>query len=116
MKYLVLVFSIVLFGCAQSPPSTSNVDDWQLFGEQTAMKGFTKKDEATLSKSAVSPIDSELYAAYDKGYEAGRIEYCSQNPRSLGRKGEQYHGICDDIDKFFRMKFEGGAQSKIDLR
>lgn len=43
MKYLVLVFSIVLFGCAQSPPSTSNVDDWQLFGEQTAMKGYTKK-------------------------------------------------------------------------
>ena len=31
---------------------------------------------------------------HDKGYEAGRIEYCSQ---SLGRKGEQYHGICDSI-------------------
>ena len=116
MKYLVLVFSVVLFGCAQTLPTTSNTDDWQMFGEQMAMKGHTKKDESSLAKSASSPIDSELYAAYDKGYEVGRAEYCSQNPRALGRRGETYNGICDDIDKWFGFNFERGAESKFDIR
>lgn len=39
MKYLLLVLSVMLFGCAQTPPPTSmNTTDWQSFGEEMALK------------------------------------------------------------------------------
>ena len=57
-----------------------------------------------------------LYAAYGQGYEVGKTQYCSQNPRTLGRRGETYLGICDDVDKWFRFNFERGAESKFSVR
>ncbi|OEF30282.1 DUF2799 domain-containing protein [Vibrio splendidus] len=118
MKYILLVLSVMLFGCAQTPPPTSmNTTDWQSFGEEMALKGKTKQTEASLAEAASSPsIDADLYAAYDQGYEVGKTQYCSQNPRALGRRGETYLGICDDVDKWFRFSFERGAESKYQVR
>lgn len=116
MRYLILVFSLILFGCAQAPPETSSTTDWKSFGQETAMKGYVKKSEEKLADLAKAPsVDADLYTAYDQGYEIGRVEYCSQNPRSLGRRGDSYFGICDDIDKWFRFNFERGAESRFDL-
>ncbi len=37
MNNILLVLSVMLFGCAQTPPPTSmNTTDWQNFGEEMA--------------------------------------------------------------------------------
>ncbi len=45
MKYILLVLSVMLFGCAQTPPPTSmNTTDWQNFGEEMALKEKNQAD------------------------------------------------------------------------
>ncbi|MCZ8498073.1 hypothetical protein O9929_06690 [Vibrio lentus] len=37
--------TVMLFGCAQTPPPTSmNTTDWQSFGEEMALKGKNQTD------------------------------------------------------------------------
>ena len=84
MKYLLVVFSVMLFGCAQTPPPTSsNTMDWQSFGEEMALKGKTKQTEESLAEAASSPsIDANLYAAYGQGYEVGKNSVLFSEPKN----------------------------------
>ncbi|MCZ8487609.1 hypothetical protein O9992_06995 [Vibrio lentus] len=61
-----------------------------------------------MAEAASSPsIDANLYAAYGcKVTKWVKLSIVPQNPRALGRRGETYLGICDDIDKWFRFNYE----------
>ncbi|MDF2153207.1 DUF2799 domain-containing protein [Vibrio sp. CAU 1672] len=103
MKYLSPVLMLVLAGCASSQaPSSNDSMEWQQYGIQRAEAGYTKLAEHEFHK------DDELYAAYSKGYEAGRKNYCAQDAFSLGESTRYYRGICDDVDDRFHREYELG--------
>ena len=113
MRYLGLLVSLLLIGCVQtSLPIASTVDAWQAFGTERALNGNIKLSEASLVKMMNdSGLEASLYAAYSQGYEAGRAEYCAQNAYILGVKGQQYLGICDQINIWFRDDYNAGRHS-----
>ncbi|MGR5288372.1 DUF2799 domain-containing protein [Vibrio maritimus] len=109
----VSLFAATLVACAQnSGPSSTSQQDWFQFGEQQALVGYEKQGDDELKQSSHVSVDSELYQAYSAGYEQGRQEYCQQDPKILGKKGELYRGICDDIRPTFRIWYNNGKASR----
>ncbi len=114
MKYLTVLFTVLLLAaCSTTPPPNSKVDsDWQAFGYDRAMKGWIVQSETKLVKlSDGKAVSEENYQAYLDGYTKGQKEYCGQSAYMLGVVGEQYTGICDKIDPFFRQDYYNGMQS-----
>jgi hypothetical protein len=109
----VSLFAATLVACAQnSGPNSTSQQDWFQFGEQQALVGYEKQNDDELKQSSQVSVDSELYQAYSAGYEQGRQEYCQQDPKILGKKGEMYRGICDDIRPTFRIWYNNGKASR----
>ncbi|MCG9680743.1 DUF2799 domain-containing protein [Vibrio sp. Isolate24] len=102
----VLLLASFLVGCAVPLPSSTSEGDWLSYGEQRALSGYKVQSKHELSQNHV--LSQELYSVYLRGYETGKTAYCQQNPYALGSRKQSYFGICDDVDKFFRMKFEAG--------
>ncbi|MCG9680969.1 DUF2799 domain-containing protein [Vibrio sp. Isolate23] len=102
----VLLLASFLVGCAVPLPSSTSEGDWLKYGEQRALSGYKVQSKHELSNNHI--LSRELYSAYLSGYEIGKSAYCEQNPYALGARKQSYFGICDDVNKFFRMKFEAG--------
>lgn len=113
MKSLLLAVSLILVGCSQvSLPVLSSVNDWKDFGEETALSGKVKQSEKQLVRaSSLSALDSDLYVAYEQGYELGLEQYCAQDAHILGVKGEPYLGICDKMNYWFQSDYNEGRHS-----
>ncbi|MFM2591064.1 DUF2799 domain-containing protein [Vibrio sp. TBV020] len=113
MKYLLAVTIFLLVGCTSQPtPMTSLASDWSDYGQQRAEQGFIKQSESKLAKlDSQGYLNSELYMAYDNGYEQGRETYCSQSAYMLGVMGKPYRGICERLDPFFYQDYVSGKNS-----
>ncbi|UPQ88273.1 DUF2799 domain-containing protein [Vibrio sinaloensis] len=113
MKVKLILLSILLVGCSSQPiPLSSSTQDWRDFGQQQAQMGWLKQSQSALAKQrSDSVLDSELYLAYDSGYEVGRNNYCQQDARMLGVVGKPYLGICDQLDPFFYQDYMSGRTS-----
>ncbi|WP_434997220.1 DUF2799 domain-containing protein [Vibrio scophthalmi] len=105
-----ILISSVLMGCAAQPITIPNTTEaWQDYGRQQAIKGHLSQSEQKLAELDQSgAFTDELYNAYQVGYAAGKEKYCSQSAYMLGRIGQPYLGICDDVDPFFRDDYRNG--------
>ncbi|GMQ45336.1 DUF2799 domain-containing protein [Vibrio sp. 10N] len=109
----VSLVAVTLVACAQnSGPNNQSQQDWFQFGEQQALVGYEKQSDTELKQASQVTVSAELYQAYSEGYQQGRSEYCQQDPRILGKKGEMYRGICDDIRPTFRTWYNNGKASR----
>ena len=113
MKTLFVVITLMLAGCSVAPtPMTTAASDWADYGQQRAEQGFIKQSESKLAKlDSQDYLNSELYLAYDNGYEQGRQTYCSQSAYMLGVMGKPYRGICERLDPFFYQDYVSGKNS-----
>ncbi|EGU36138.1 hypothetical protein VII00023_13227 [Vibrio ichthyoenteri ATCC 700023] len=110
MKWKVMLMCSVLMGCAAQPISIPNTTEaWQDYGRQQAIKGHQLQSEQKLAELDQSGVfTDELFEAYQAGYAVGKEKYCSQSAYMLGRIGQPYLGICDDVDPFFRSDYNNG--------
>ncbi|OEF22995.1 DUF2799 domain-containing protein [Vibrio rumoiensis] len=107
MKHLLLSLTFfVLAGCASQNdlPKTNDASVWETYGKDQAAQGHIELTKEQLIEQK-SDINNEAVQAYHQGYMVGQNQYCSQNPSALGRSGEYYRGICDDIDPYFRKRY-----------
>lgn len=113
VKLCTVMVALLLTACAtQLGPSSSVTDDWAQFGEEQALVGYEKMTLQDLQSSAQVELTETLYRAYSAGYEKGREEYCQQDPRLLGKRGEMYRGICDELRPTFRTWYMNGKASR----
>lgn len=109
-----ILISSVLMGCAVQPITIPNtVEAWQDYGQEQALLGNRIRSEEKLSQSDQSgTLTSNLYQAYQVGYEKGRDEYCSQSAYLVAKSRRPYQGICDDINPFFRTDYDNALNDK----
>ncbi|MGR5178243.1 DUF2799 domain-containing protein [Vibrio parahaemolyticus] len=113
VRLFFTLVAVMLSACAsQLGPVTSVAEDWTLFGEEQAQVGYEKLSFQELQSSAKIELTVPLYQAYSSGYEKGRAEYCQQDPRLLGKRGEMYRGICDELRPTFRTWYMNGKASR----
>lgn len=105
MKYMWIALTVVLAGCSSMPTANNSPAEWRDYGEKTAIHG-----KRLLTEDAISINDDEQYAAYVEGYESGQKTYCSKNAFELGRSGQLYRGICDEMDPTFRENYNTGVR------
>lgn len=76
------------------------------------MNGSLKQSHESLSKLlAPEAVTEAQLAAYAAGYEIGLERYCEQNAYILGVKGQQYLGICDEMNIWFKDDYISGRKS-----
>ncbi|MDA0111135.1 DUF2799 domain-containing protein [Vibrio sp. La 4.2.2] len=113
MRLLFIIGLLIMSGCAQQVSLTSVMpQDWQQHGQEQALIGYEKLSVQQLQSSTTIDFTEDLYQAYSNGYEEGRIAYCQQDPSILGKRGEMYRGICDDIKPTFRTWYNNGKASR----
>lgn len=104
---------LLLVACAQSSgPASNEPSDWRQYGKEEALVGYVKQTTQELAAAATVSVTNEIYSAYSDGYEQGRAEYCKQDPKILGKKGELYRGICDELRPTFRTWYNNGKASR----
>lgn len=115
MKMTIITAVILLLvGCsAFPPPQSDSISDWKEYGEQRGEQGLLRQSESRLEKQdQTGSFSSEQYAAYQEGYQAGRLVYCKQNPYLLGVMGKPYNGVCDDLNPFYYQDYMSGRNSR----
>lgn len=113
VRHISLALLVLLSGCAQQVLLTSmQPNEWQQYGQEQALVGYEKLSEQQLQSKAKIDVTHVLFQAYSTGYEKGRITYCQQDPTILGKRGEMYRGICDDIRPTFRTWYNNGMASR----
>ncbi len=114
MRVLIASLTLLLLvACAQSSgPASNEPSDWRQYGKEEALVGYVKQTKQELAAAATVSVTNEIYSAYSDGYEQGRAEYCKQDPKILGKKGELYRGICDELRPTFRTWYNNGKASR----
>ncbi|MGF1721554.1 DUF2799 domain-containing protein [Vibrio kyushuensis] len=113
MRYLLVLLTMVLVGCAQlATPDSLLESEWAEFGKQRGEKGYLRHSQPKLEELDQQGILTDtLYAAYDTGYKEGQSEYCSQSAFTLGLSGKPYLGICNKIDTQFDYNYNAGMRA-----
>ncbi|MFA0086934.1 DUF2799 domain-containing protein [Vibrio sp. 10N.261.51.F12] len=111
-NYIVMVIGFMMAGCVQlQPPIATESQAWQDFGQAWALKGYVIKSDNELKEDS-PPLTSAQYKAYQVGYQAGKDEYCQQDPFVMGLNGRIYYGICNDVNRRFSEEYNRGKQSR----
>ncbi|MBX2838897.1 MAG: DUF2799 domain-containing protein [Gammaproteobacteria bacterium] len=112
----ILALSIGVSACSTISKKDCVRGDWQTIGFKDGKQGYTTDRLESHAKTCAKVDVTPDAIAYQKGHQAGVLEYCTpQNGSRVGRNNDEYRGVCpEELEYGFLENYVTALRIKLD--